>query len=144
MTDARSQELLEFPLIRARVAEHTAFAPSRRLAEGLAPSSDPIVVKRMLDETDEARDLLSRRPDVGIGGARDIGQLVLRARRRGRLSGTELLEILDTLVAAGRLADVLRNERPRLLHELGRSIKPAAPAAGAPRAEPGSVGRAAG
>jgi DNA mismatch repair protein MutS2 len=124
VTDRRSQELLEFPLIRGRVAALTAFAPSRRLAEGLSPSSDDIVVKRMLDETDETRDLLSRRPDVGIGGARDIGQLVLRARRRGRLSGTELLEILDTLVAAGRLADVLRTERPPLLHELGRSIKP--------------------
>jgi DNA mismatch repair protein MutS2 len=124
MTDARSQELLEFPQIRARVAQHTAFAPSRRLAEGLTPSSDAIGVKRMLDETDEARDLLYRRPDVGVGGARDIGQLVLRARRSGRLAGTELLEILDTLVAAGRLADVLRGERPPLLHELGRSIKP--------------------
>ena len=124
MTDARSQELLEFSLIAGRVAALTAFAPSRRLAEALAPSSDPSDVKRMLDETDEARDVLSRRPDVGIGGARDIGQLVLRARRRGRLSGTELLEILDTLIAAGRLAEVLRTERPPLLHELGRSIKP--------------------
>ncbi len=75
--DARSQELLEFPLIRERVAAHAAFAPSRRLAEGLTPSPDPIVVKRMLDETDEARDLLMRRPDVGVGGARDIGQIVL-------------------------------------------------------------------
>ncbi len=124
MTDARSQELLEFSLIAGRVAALTAFAPARRLAEALAPSSDPSDVKRMLDETDEARDVLSRRPDVGIGGARDIGQLVLRARRRGRLSGTELLEILDTLVAAGRLAELLRTERPPLLHELGRSIKP--------------------
>jgi DNA mismatch repair protein MutS2 len=122
--DERSQVLLEFPLIRARVAEHTAFAPSRRLAEGLTPSSEPIVVKRMLDETDEAVDLIDRRPDVGVGGARDIGQFVLRARRQGRLSGTELLEILDTLVAAGRLADVLRNERSPLLHELGRSLNP--------------------
>jgi DNA mismatch repair protein MutS2 len=122
--DERSQVLLEFPLIRARVAEHTAFAPSRRLAEGLTPSSEPIVVKRVLDETDEAVDLMGRRPDVGVGGARDIGQLVLRARRRGRLAGTELLEILDTLVAAGRLAEVLRNERSPLMHELGRSLKP--------------------
>jgi DNA mismatch repair protein MutS2 len=124
MTDRRSQDLLEFPLIRARVAGYTAFAPSRRLAEALEPSSDPVVVKRMLDETDEARDLSSRRPDAGVGGARDIGQLVLRARRRGRLSGSELLEILDTIVAAGRLADMLRNERLPLVHELGRSIKP--------------------
>jgi len=122
--DARSQELLEYPLIRDRVAGHTAFEPSRRLAAALAPSADPVVVKRMLDETDEAVDLLNRRPDVGVGGARDIGQMVMRARRRGRLAGTELLEILDTLVAAGRLADVLRNERLPLLHELGRTIKP--------------------
>ncbi len=124
MTDARSQELLEFPLVRARLAAHTAFAPSRRLAEALAPSSDPVVVKRMLDETDQARDLLLRRPDVGVGGAHDIGQLVLRARRSGRLDGNELLEIMDTLVSAGRLSDALRDERPPLLHELGRSIKP--------------------
>ncbi len=124
MTDARSQELLEFPLVRARLAAHTAFAPSRRLAEALTPSSDPIVVKRMLDETDQARDLLARRPDVGVGGAHDMGTLVLRARRGGRLDGNELLEIMDTLVAAGRLSDALRDERPPLLHELGRSIKP--------------------
>ena len=124
MTDTRSQALLEFPLVRARLADHTAFAPSRRLAEALEPSSDPIIVRRWLDEADEARDLLSRRPDVGVGGARDIAPVVLRARRGGRLAGVELLEVLDTLVAAGRLSDVLRNERPLLLHELGRAIKP--------------------
>ena len=124
MTDARSQELLEFPLVRARLAAHAAFAPSQRLAESIAPSSDPIVVHRLLDETDQARDLLSRRPDVGVGGARDIAPFVLRARRGGRLAGTELLGILDTLISAGRLSDALRDERPPLLHELGRSIQP--------------------
>ena len=123
MTDARSQTLLEFPEIRARLAAHTAFAPSRRLAEALQPSSEPLVVRRLLDETDQARDLLSRRPDLGVGGAHDISTVVLRARRGGRLSGTELLEILETLSAAGRLSDALRDERPVLLHELGRSIK---------------------
>jgi DNA mismatch repair protein MutS2 len=124
VTDARSQTLLEFPLIRARVAGYAAFAPSRRLAEQMDPSSDAVIVKRLLDETDEARELVSRRPDAGIGGARDIGQLVLRARRRGRLSGSELLEILNTIVAGGRLADILREERQPLVHELGRSIRP--------------------
>ncbi len=124
MTDSRSQQVLEFPLIRDRVAGHTSFPPSRRLAAALEPSFEPLVVQRLLDETDGARDLLQRRPDVGVGGAQDIGPMVLRARRGGRLSGTELLAILETLVAAGRLADVLRNERPPLLHELGRSITP--------------------
>ncbi|CAN5767878.1 endonuclease MutS2 [soil metagenome] len=123
MTDQRSLELLEYPLIRERLAGHTSFSPSHRLAQKLEPSSDRIVVERMLDETDEARDLLSRRPDVGVGGARDIGPLALRARRGGRLSGPDLLEVLDTLSSAGRLADALRDERPRLINELGRSIK---------------------
>jgi DNA mismatch repair protein MutS2 len=122
--DERSQVILEFPQIRERLAGHTAFAPSRRLALGLSPSSDPVVVARLLNETDEAQDLASRRPDVGVGGARDIAQLVLRARRGGRLASSELLEILDTLVAGGRLSDALSGERRPLLHELGRQIRP--------------------
>ncbi len=124
MTDTRSRELLEYPQIRNRVAGYTSFSPSRQLAQQMAPSSDVAVVRRLLDETDQARDLLQRRPDVGIGGARDITMLVGRARRSGRLLGPELLEVLDTLEAATRLADILRGERPPLLHELGRAIKP--------------------
>ena len=63
---------------------------------------------------------------------------------RGRLAGTELLEILDTLVAAGRARDALRDERPPLLHELGRVDQAAAAAARAAGAEPRPGGRAAG
>ncbi len=122
--DERSQQVLEFPLIRQRLADHTAFAPSRRLVEDLLPSNDATVVARLLDETDQARDLLARRPDVGVGGAHDIGQVVLRARRGGRLSGEELVHILDTLSVAGRVGEALRGERPPLLHELGRQIQP--------------------
>src|SRR3954452_12699076 len=122
--DARSQQILEFPQIRERLAGYAAFAPSRRLAEALTPSNDALVVARMLDETDEARDLVARRPDVGVGGAHDIGPLVMRARRGGRLAGTDLLEIADTLATASRVAEALRSERQPLLHELGRSIKP--------------------
>jgi DNA mismatch repair protein MutS2 len=122
--DARSQQILEYPLIRARLAEHTAFGPSRRLAEAIEPSSDGTVVARMLDETDQARDLVARRPDLGVGGAHDIATHVMRARRGGRLNGSDLLQILETLTAASRVGEALRGERPPLLHELGRSIKP--------------------
>ena len=122
--DARSQQILEFPLVRERLAEHTAFGPSRRLAEALTPSDEPLVVARMLDETDQARDLVARRPDLGVGGAHDIAPFVMRARRGGRLSGQELLAIAETLTTAGRVGEALRGERPALLHELGRSIKP--------------------
>ncbi|MBA2571321.1 MAG: endonuclease MutS2, partial [Chloroflexi bacterium] len=124
MTDRKSQALLEFPLIRARLAGHAAFGPSRRLAEGLEPSTDPVVVRRSLDETDQARELLSERPDVGVGGAKDITSSVERAARGGRLDAGQLLDVLDTLIASGRLADALREDRRPLLHELARSIRP--------------------
>ena len=122
MTDPRSQAILELPQVSTRLAELTAFGPSRRLAAALAPSADPIVVARQLDETDEARAFLAVRPDVGIGGARDIAPHVKRARRGGRLSGPELLEVLDTLVAAARVAETLRSEQRPLLHALYRRI----------------------
>ena len=122
--DARSQELLEYPALRARLAGYASFPPSRRLAETLAPSSDPVVVARLLDETDEARAFLSGRPEAGIGGARDIGTAIGRADRGGRLDPSELVAVAETLVAAGRLADALRAvELPRL-HELSRLITP--------------------
>lgn len=122
--DAKSQSLLEFPLVRARLAGHTSFSPSRRLAESLSPSNDSFMVARGLDETDQARALLSERPDVGVGGARDIGPAVERAARSGRLEASELLDITATLIAAGRLQEALREERRPLLHELARAIAP--------------------
>ena len=125
--DARSARILEYPVIRARLAGYTAFPPSRRLAEAMEPSADPVIVRRLLDETDQARLFLSTRPDVGLGGAHDIGPAVGRADRGGRLEPLDLVAIADTLTAAARLADSLREvELPRL-HELYRQIVPLPP-----------------
>jgi len=122
--DAKSRALLEYPQIRTRLAAYASFPPSRRIAEALEPSDEPLVVARRLDETDEVRHLLSERPEVGVGGAKDIVAPVERAARGGRLEPGELLAVADTLVAAGRLADSLRSESRPLLHDLYRDIKP--------------------
>ncbi|MBM4408976.1 MAG: hypothetical protein FJ038_10355, partial [Chloroflexi bacterium] len=87
--DRRSGALLEFPQVRDRLAALTAFGPSRRLAEALEPSDEPVIVDRALDETDQVRSLLSERPSVGIGAAHDIGPAVERAARGGRLDPTQ-------------------------------------------------------
>ena len=122
--DARSIALLEFPLVRARVAAATGFAPSRRLAEALEPSSDPVIVARRLDETDAARDLVTERPGVGIGAAKDIGPAIERAARAGRLDAAQLVEVLLTLEAGSRLGEALAEDRRTLLRDLGRRIQP--------------------
>ncbi|MFM2106631.1 MAG: mismatch repair protein [Chloroflexota bacterium] len=120
--DARSLAILEFPLVRERLADLTAFPPGRRLAEALEPASDAVVVGRALDETDEALGLLRDRPAVGIGGAHDIGPAVARAARGGRLDAAQFLAIAETLDAVGRLRAALSNERRPLLHALSREL----------------------
>ena len=120
--DQRSLALLEFPAIAARLADATSFPPSRRLAEALTPSSDPVVVARWLDETDQVRDLLEERPGIGIGAAHDIGPAVERAARGGQLEPARFLEIATTLDAATRLATLLADERRPLLRDLGREL----------------------
>ncbi|MBI2778077.1 MAG: endonuclease MutS2 [Chloroflexi bacterium] len=120
--DARSIALLEFPLIRDRLATHTSFSPSRRLAEALAPETEPVIVARALDETDQARALLEERPGVGIGGAHDIGPWVERAARGGRLDPAQFLEIADTLEGSTRLHAALSEDRRPLLRDLSREL----------------------
>jgi DNA mismatch repair protein MutS2 len=120
--DARSQTLLEFPLIRDRLAGLTSFPPGRRLADALAPSADPVIVGRGLDETDQVRALLSERPGVGIGAAHDIGPWVERAARGGRLDPAHFLEIATTIDAATRLRAALGEDRRPLLHALAREL----------------------
>ncbi len=122
--DERSIALLEFPLIVERLAAATSFPPSRRLAEALAPSPDPVIVARALDETDQTRELLSEHPGIGVGAAHDIGPWVGRAARGGRLDPGHFLEIADTLDAAARLQTSLADDRRPLLRELAREIHP--------------------
>jgi DNA mismatch repair protein MutS2 len=122
--DARSLAILEFPAIRERLAAHAAFGPSRRLADALEPSSDPVIVARGLDETDQARALIADRPGVGIGAAHDIGPPVDRAARGGRLDPAQFLAIAETLDAAARLAASIGEDRRPLIRALAREIQP--------------------
>jgi DNA mismatch repair protein MutS2 len=122
--DAKSIALLEFGLVRERLASVTGFPPSRRLAEATEPSAEAVVVAHWLDQTDQARELLSERPGVGIGGARDIGPALERAARAGRLEPAQLVDVMVTLDAASRLRDALADDRRPLLRDLARRIAP--------------------
>ncbi len=120
--DARSQTLLEFPFVLARLADATGFGPGRRLAEALTPSSDTAIVGRGLDETSQARAFIAGHSGAGIGGAKDIGPWIERAARGGRLDPVHFLDIAETLEAATRLGDALSGDRRPLLHDLASQI----------------------
>jgi DNA mismatch repair protein MutS2 len=103
----RALVTLEYPAIRALLAERSSFRPGRELAESLTPVTDVRDADRLQDETAAARDLLRAQPSAGIGGARDIRDALRRARLGGSLEPLQLIEIADTIRAAEKLfADV--------------------------------------
>ncbi len=120
--DTRSIALLEFAAIQSRLAAATSFGPSRRLAASLEPSSDPVIVGRRLDETDQARALLEERPGATIGAAHDIGPAIDRAELGGRLDPEQFLQIATTLDATARLATVIADDRRPLIREVGTDL----------------------
>jgi len=106
---AKSLQTLEFPKIRDRLAEYTAFSASRELALALEPAWDLDTVTRRVRTTTEARRLLDLKPSLSIGGARDVRPAVELARRGGVLAPEAYLEIMVTLASARSLkASILR------------------------------------
>ena len=111
--DQRSIALLEFPLVRARLAAATSFPPSRRLAEALEPSDRPGRSSRAGSTRPTRRGRCSQdRPGVGIGAAHDIGPAIERAARGGRLEPAQFLEIADDARRDGPAGDLARRRAP--------------------------------
>ncbi len=110
----RDLELLEFHKVREILASFTSFSASRELALNLVPLLDEEKVHLRLNESAEARRLLSLSPDTNIGEATDIRETVKMAALGKVLPPKSLLEIQKTLSAAHRL----RNHLVNLSHEL--------------------------
>ncbi len=98
---------LEFPKVRERLAGYTSFSVGRALALELAPSTDIAQVRRSQQVTTEAVCLISLRPDVTLGGARDVRDISRRAALGAVLDAADILLVLDTLGAARNLRNLI-------------------------------------
>ncbi|HEV2107230.1 MAG TPA: endonuclease MutS2 [Thermomicrobiales bacterium] len=96
----RVLEKLELPEVLADLARLCRFSAAAEIARSLEPASDLDTVRAAIDETAEAVELRTNHPDIGVGGARDIRDLVIRAGRGARLQPADLLLVQDTLRAA--------------------------------------------
>ena len=119
-------EKLELPTVLGRLAEHASFSAGKALALALTPSVDLQEVRRRQQETDEARRLLSVKPDLTLGGAHDLMPLVENALRGARLLPPDLLDIRDTLRRAAilRRSLVKMAEQFPLVVAIGRQLEP--------------------
>ena len=91
--DERSARILEYPQIRARLEAYAAFPPSRRLAAAMQPSSDPVIVRRALEEP--CRQIAE---NAGVEGAVVIDKIKAGKTSFGFNAATEEYE---DLIAAG-------------------------------------------
>lgn len=115
--DDKTLLTLEYNKILERVAVYAAFAASRDKILALRPTRDMDEALRRQAETSEAVQLLMTRPDLSIGGARDIRAAVDLARHGGVLPPVDLLDVKSTLIAARNLARIfekLAHQFPRL------------------------------
>jgi DNA mismatch repair protein MutS2 len=125
--DDKTLATLEYPKILERLAGYCAFTVSADKARNLRPTTDIEEARRRLAETSEAVGLLSTRPGLTIGGARDIRACVDLAEHSGVLSPAELLDVKYTLVAARILArtfERLEDQYPHL-SDLASRMPPA-------------------
>ncbi len=98
--------VLEYAKIIERLVGHCAFSASVDLARNLQPTPSFDKAKARLEETSEARHLLSVNDIVSVGGARDIREQVKLASRGGILETNDILDIKGTLVSARRLKNL--------------------------------------
>lgn len=107
--DAKSLSTLEYPKILEQLARYCAFAASAEKARALLPTADIETARQRQAETREALTLLSTRPDLTIGGARDVREVADLANHGGVLTPTDLLDIKSTLIAARTLSRLFEN-----------------------------------
>ena len=135
---AKHLTTLEFPKILERLARYTTFSAGKALALALQPSPFLAEVQGWQIETSEACQLLSVKPNLGLGGANDVRPLAKQARRGAVLAPTDLLQVRQTLIVARelqrtisrmaevypRLADIAARIDPcaGLVNEIGGAI----------------------
>ncbi|MFN8535656.1 MAG: endonuclease MutS2 [Dehalococcoidia bacterium] len=103
----RVVRLLEFDKIRQRLAGHTAFSVSHRLALDLIPTTTLAAAERAQQAAEDARALLRLKPNFSIGGARDVRSPVRQAALGGLIDPLLFLDIAATLESARRTRDVI-------------------------------------
>ncbi len=87
---AKSLEALDFPAVRARVADMAAFPTAKSWASEMSPSYSASAARAMMAETAEGMAFLEQHPDVDLSAAEDPLPLAQRAALEGVLTGAEL------------------------------------------------------
>ena len=93
----RDLHALELDKILDLLAAQTCCAEAATMVRALRPVSEPALVQRLLDETDDACRLMAGFGSPSFGQLTDVSNPLRRAEAGACLSLGELLRIADTL-----------------------------------------------
>jgi DNA mismatch repair protein MutS2 len=113
----RVLKILEFDKIMRKLEALAASSLGRELAEGLAPETDFLKVRSLLDETSDAVAYVVRRGSPPMGGIHDIRGSLRRVEMGSVLSPGELMRISDTLRASRNLRSYSAAADPKALED---------------------------
>lgn len=108
--DAHAIKILEFEKIREMVRERAASVIGRNLTARLRPETDLVLVRRKLQETTEAKNILQRGETIPLPPLEDLSLMIKRASLGGYLLPAELLKIREAIIAGSRLRQALLNK----------------------------------
>ena len=98
----KSIRVLELPRVLALLEQKAVSDAAKEKARSLEPSTDIDEVRRLLDETDAAREMILLKGSPSFSGVKDVSEALARAERGGMLNTRELLNIASLLLNARR------------------------------------------
>lgn len=109
--------VLEFPAVRERLQYHCETSIAAAIAHDLEPTMDAELVLALLEETNEAYDLISKHSVPSMGSVRDLRGSLQRIGKGGIGSGEELFaigEAMSTIRSIRSLLSPIRTQYPLL------------------------------
>lgn len=102
---------LEFEKIVDMLAESAQTDGAKELAKTLKPSDDEEYIKKLLEQTSAAKQLVSVKNMPSFGAVKDINSSLERALKSAVLTPRELLDIATVLRTARRLLDYIKTDK---------------------------------
>ena len=101
----KSMETLELPRVLELLAAQAVTQEGKERARALRPETDPEEVRRRLQETTAAVDMMVKKGSPGFSGVKPVAGNLQRADMGGSLNTRELLDIAGVLAAARSAKD---------------------------------------
>ena len=122
----KSIRTLELPAVLEMLASKAVSEAGKERCRGQFPARDAAEVKRLLDETDAAKERLGLHGSPNFAGVKDVAQALSRADHGGALNTRELLDIAAVLTATRRVSeyDKDRSGDPTAIDHLFSALHP--------------------